>query len=500
MKNVKSYYLFLIILVIALTELSCDNKNLSESQVNSGDDIKKTLVLIFMPSGQPAKRKTETGFTNINRPKIKYINDLGQEVIFLPNNVTYTDTLTIETGNEFVSIRHSFFQMDHFSYELISQDTVIFEYENDKPYLTSKAVGTPVVILNFNQFWRKEIDKANELMGEFYYALATPNKTRVTDSLFVVEALDNYRQGVELLDSLMNKYKNAIEIIKLHKAKLAYDMISIGIRNDYEKYASLDAIDSRSKMNLKKDSLLYQESFLDFTRLLFETTYQIPRRVGGSESHLNYLAAVDSLFKHLPYAQSINEYLLYTYLKGVFDKNSVEDAHNAYNRFKQISPESIYTKNLNTQYLPDLLDKKSDKLGVNLLSPAEELLSLEDIIQDTEIVYLDFWASWCAPCIAAIPDSKSLALEYKDKVKFIYLSTDDNVGKWAKANKRINLSDGNNSFLILNHKNSDWLKEIGLHEIPRYLILTQGEVFYENAPGPGTKEIKRVFNNLLKKY
>lgn len=460
----------------------------------------KNLVLVFMPSGEPSKQKTKTGFTNVNKPRIKYIDELGQEVIYYPDNKLTTDTLIIETKNDYVSLNHSYFQMDHFSYELMPQDTVIFEYENDKPYLTSKAVGTPAVILNFNQFWRKKMGKENELMGEFYYKLAIPNKTSITDSLFVVEALNNYRQGVDLLDSLMDKHKNAAEIIKLHKAKLAYDMLFIGLRNNFKKYVSLDAIDLRRKMDLRKDSLLYHESFLDFTRLLFETTYQIPRRVGRSESHLNYLAAVDTLFTHLPYAQSINEYLLYTYLKGVFDKYSVEDAHNAYNRFKQMSLESFYTKNLNTQYLPDLLAEKSDKRGVNLFSPAEDLLSLEEIIQDTDIVYIDFWASWCAPCIAAMPDSKRLALAYKDKVKFIYLSTDDNVDKWAKANERINLSDGDNSFLILNHKNSDWLKEIGLHEIPRYLILNQGEVFYENAPGPGTKEIREVFDNLLIKY
>ena len=36
-----------------------------------------------------------------------------------------------------------------------------------------------------------------------------------------------------------------------------------------------------------------------------------------------------------------------------------------------------------------------------------------------KIVVLDFWATWCGPCIASIPHTNGLAEKFKDKVVFI---------------------------------------------------------------------------------
>lgn len=40
--------------------------------------------------------------------------------------------------------------------------------------------------------------------------------------------------------------------------------------------------------------------------------------------------------------------------------------------------------------------------------------------------FVDFWAEWCYPCIQMGPTFESLATEYKDKIKFGKLNTDEN--------------------------------------------------------------------------
>ncbi len=42
-----------------------------------------------------------------------------------------------------------------------------------------------------------------------------------------------------------------------------------------------------------------------------------------------------------------------------------------------------------------------------------------------KVVVIDFWATWCGPCVAEMPNMKKLYAEYKDKgVEFVGVSLD----------------------------------------------------------------------------
>lgn len=50
----------------------------------------------------------------------------------------------------------------------------------------------------------------------------------------------------------------------------------------------------------------------------------------------------------------------------------------------------------------------------------------------SETIFMNYWATWCPPCIAEMPDINNLYNQTKDEVKFAMISVDDDRDK-AKA-------------------------------------------------------------------
>lgn len=59
---------------------------------------------------------------------------------------------------------------------------------------------------------------------------------------------------------------------------------------------------------------------------------------------------------------------------------------------------------------------------------------LYEVLAEREVTLIDFWASWCGPCIASFPDLKRLYAAYQDHgFEIIGVSIDDNYEDWNNA-------------------------------------------------------------------
>ena len=50
----------------------------------------------------------------------------------------------------------------------------------------------------------------------------------------------------------------------------------------------------------------------------------------------------------------------------------------------------------------------------------------ESVLESSVPVVVDFWATWCAPCLAAAPIFEELSKEYDGKVGFAKVNVEDN--------------------------------------------------------------------------
>ena len=69
-----------------------------------------------------------------------------------------------------------------------------------------------------------------------------------------------------------------------------------------------------------------------------------------------------------------------------------------------------------------------------------EQMTLSDLLDNNKLVLVDFWASWCGPCIESIPALKELYTRYREHgFEIVSISVDTNSDDWAERSEELEL-------------------------------------------------------------
>ena len=85
-----------------------------------------------------------------------------------------------------------------------------------------------------------------------------------------------------------------------------------------------------------------------------------------------------------------------------------------------------------------MLDKKIPDF--ELITPQGEKKRLWDHLGESKFMLIEFWASWCGPCLAEIPTMKKVYDKYKDKgFDVLSISLDAEKNSWLRALEKVNM-------------------------------------------------------------
>ncbi len=123
--------------------------------------------------------------------------------------------------------------------------------------------------------------------------------------------------------------------------------------------------------------------------------------------------------------------------------------------------------------------------------------SYKDVKGDTFTV-IDFWATWCKPCIQSIPKLVEMSDEFEDEgVNFVGISVDGprNLAKVKPFARSLGLT-----YPVLLDTNSEVMGKLGVRAVPSLLIINQDDeiVYFHEGYKPGEEvEIRDKILELL---
>lgn len=237
-----------------------------------------------------------------------------------------------------------------------------------------------------------------------------------------------------------------------------------------------------------ESSIYYKELFITYAKLIANV------KLDKEEIDYKKLAFSD----YSQFGNTLRDYLLfYSLTKArVFqptDFNEIEKY------FLNTCTDSLLKKHYIQSEIPksNISNPKSD-IVFDTKSTSIQLSALLEKFRG-KVIYIDFWASWCAPCIAEMPDGKKLRDKYRNKnIVFIFISIDNSFKAWLNSQHRLLIDNNEPSLLLAETKKSKIINSLKLSSIPRYLIYNKkGVLVNSNAPSPSEIKKTEILDRLI---
>ena len=427
-------------------------------------------------------------------PSLYYYDGYTEKTTFI-KNVHKNDTVNIFSHIPQIEISYYHHNGVSYGYPATIGDTLTIDFKNDFPYVSSTNKNQSTLDYSWQNIFDNKYTDASKRDFRYYLFHGKDKNSNIDlckNHLYI------YNKRQLFLDSLYNTkqiskqaYSMYKQIIKLEKTTpfflykeaqelLPQDLSEIRLINDslliFNKYRTMLIISEMEKINM------YRCNYKNYdVRKVFDYAFTDTTLTGKSKT-----------------------ITLFHLLKDISDDCNPKDFAERSLKFKSTIKDTTYL-----EYLKDItptslrFDITDDKNDLWLLDTDNNKVKFTDIIanQKGKVIYVDFWATWCSPCRSAMPSANILRKDYSEKdISFIYLALNDKEKPWLQAIPKLGINTNCKNYLIINSNTSKILKELNVHQIPRYLLFDKnGTLAHKNAPGPEDKVIRQEIDKLLAK-
>ena len=199
--------------------------------------------------------------------------------------------------------------------------------------------------------------------------------------------------------------------------------------------------------------------------------------------------------EHYAIARMFRDYHIKGFGKSI---NTINILRNSINEY-----EDKFTKPSYIEFMNDIkedlesydFELRESALNSKFININGDTLTLKKIFARSKnrIKVIDFWATWCPPCIKQIKEGKPFKdrLQVENNVEWVYISPEKDYKKWLEANKKFkDVLNFNNSFFLLKGLKSSLASSFKVKEIPRYVVFGKNnKIVLNSAPSPSDQEI-----------
>ena len=323
-------------------------------------------------------------------------------------------------------------------------------------------------------------------IGDGYALFASDEKT------FLEKQGNVDKQYFDLLKELKDK-----DFVDLQSKEILYNsFLAISSYKTYHRYITKDMSFETSQEFLKPllsldynneaDYIKYQ-SYKQLVNAHYLRGINDPKKI---EQTLNNICSIKS--------KKIKNGVINEILSSKLDVSN-ENVTLLYNTFIKKCNDDFYTEEFTRNYnsIKKLLKgQPSPKFAFKDVN--DKLVKLDDL--KGKYVYIDVWATWCAPCMGEIPYLKKLEENYHDKnIAFVSISVDNAraYNKWKQmvADKELK------GYQLFADKSwqSDFVQAYRIVGIPTFILIDpKGNIVSASAMRPSNPDLRVLFDSLLK--